>query len=151
MVIVDVPSAITLYTVACTCRRRTIRLLGGLATAALSTASVTWRPGGLLNPENLIPANCILIAIVVGSMVHSRQKSFRRIQERAAQAERAREQETQCRVYEERLHIARDLHDVVAHHLTVVNAQAGVAHADHRHQRRRARPTGSRHRARPDR
>ena len=128
VVIVDVPSAVALYTVACTCRRRTIRLLGGLATVALTTAAVTWRPGGLLNPENLIPANYILIAIAVGSVVRSRQESFRRIQDRAAQAERDREQEAQRRVHEERLRIARDLHDMVAHHLTVVNAQAGVAH-----------------------
>ena len=39
-------------------------------------------------------------------MVRSRQESFRRIQERAARAEHAREQEAQRRVYEERLRIA---------------------------------------------
>jgi signal transduction histidine kinase len=38
------------------------------------------------------------------------------------------EEEARHRVTEERVRIARDLHDVVAHHITLVNAQAGVAH-----------------------
>lgn len=49
------------------------------------------------------------------------------IKERALRAERTREEEARRRVAEERLRIARDLHDVVAHHIALVNVQAGVA------------------------
>lgn len=48
-------------------------------------------------------------------------------QERARQAEASREIESQRRVIEERLRIARDVHDLVAHHIAVINVQAGVA------------------------
>jgi signal transduction histidine kinase len=41
--------------------------------------------------------------------------------------EEALEQEAGRRVADERLHIARDVHDLVAHHIAVVNVQAGVA------------------------
>ncbi len=47
--------------------------------------------------------------------------------ERRAEAERLAEQETMRRASEERLRIARELHDALGHHLSLINVQAGVA------------------------
>lgn len=47
--------------------------------------------------------------------------------ERAQRLAEEREAQTQQAVLDERLRIARELHDVLAHNLTLVNAQAGVA------------------------
>jgi signal transduction histidine kinase len=47
--------------------------------------------------------------------------------ERAAEAVRIREEEALRRASEERLRIARELHDALGHHLSLINVQSGVA------------------------
>lgn len=47
--------------------------------------------------------------------------------ERAAEAILLREEETRARATEERLRIARELHDALGHHLSLISVQAGVA------------------------
>jgi signal transduction histidine kinase len=47
--------------------------------------------------------------------------------ERAAEAARIREEEALRRAGEERLRIARELHDALGHHLSLINMQSGVA------------------------
>jgi signal transduction histidine kinase len=47
--------------------------------------------------------------------------------ERAAEAARIREEEQLRRASEERLQIARELHDAIGHHLSLINVQSGVA------------------------
>ncbi|MFL5860274.1 MAG: sensor histidine kinase [Solirubrobacteraceae bacterium] len=61
-----------------------------------------------------------LLAIAAGDVLRSRRLSTERMVETA-------EQETLRRVGEERLRIAREIHDVVAHAMTAINVQAGVA------------------------
>ncbi len=62
----------------------------------------------------------VLLAIAAGDVLRSRRMSEQRRMEGA-------EQETLRRVGEERLSIAREIHDVVAHAMTAINVQAGVA------------------------
>jgi len=54
-------------------------------------------------------------------------EAIRGRRERFAEARRAREQEARQRASEERLRIARELHDVLAHNITTINVQSGVA------------------------
>jgi signal transduction histidine kinase len=61
-----------------------------------------------------------LLAIAAGDVIRSRRVSAQRMVETA-------EQQTLRRVGEERLRIAREIHDLVAHAMTAINVQAGVA------------------------
>jgi signal transduction histidine kinase len=54
-------------------------------------------------------------------------EAMRGRRERMAEARRLREQEARQRAGEERLRIARELHDVLAHNITTINVQSGVA------------------------
>lgn len=66
-------------------------------------------------------------ASAIGVAVRSQRAALAAAEARALQAELTREEEAERRVTDERLRIARELHDVVAHHISVVNVQAGVA------------------------
>ena len=65
--------------------------------------------------------------VVAGNAVRLREAYLEAVQARAEYAERSREEEARHRVSEERMRIARELHDVVAHHLALAHAQAGTA------------------------
>ena len=67
------------------------------------------------------------LAAMSGIAVRNQRAVVAAAHERARQAEATREEEAQRRVADERLRIARELHDVVAHHVSVINVQAGVA------------------------
>ncbi|MFE9684644.1 sensor histidine kinase [Streptomyces sp. NPDC002701] len=69
----------------------------------------------------------LLLPLAAGNMTRLRRAYVAAVQARAEHAERTREEEARLRVTEERMRIARELHDVVAHHLALANAQAGTA------------------------
>ncbi|OAH12402.1 sensor histidine kinase [Streptomyces jeddahensis] len=100
---------------------------------ALPTMTVLTAAGMLAGPlpwyaqENIAVFAWTGMAAAAGDAVRSRRDFVQAIRERAERAERTREEEARRRVAEERLRIARDLHDVVAHHIALVNVQAGVA------------------------
>jgi signal transduction histidine kinase len=75
----------------------------------------------------VIGAVFVVAPVLFGEALRLRREQFRTAQTRAEYAERTREQEARRRVAEERLHIARDVHDVVGHSLATIALQAGVA------------------------
>lgn len=67
------------------------------------------------------------MATAVGVAVRGQRDLVRAAEARAAAAEASHRQGELRAVAEERVRIARDLHDLVAHHIAVINVQAGVA------------------------
>jgi len=68
-----------------------------------------------------------LVAAVFARLTRHRRTYLAFMEERALRAERSREDEARRRVAGERVRIARELHDLVAHQITLANAQASVA------------------------
>ncbi|MFF5966457.1 sensor histidine kinase [Streptomyces collinus] len=118
-------SLVGLYTLATQSERRTSWAVGVAGGLWLTVASFLARPGEILSA--LVYFDYAIVAVAVGDSIRNRRAYLAQAQERALQAERTREEEARRRVREERIRIARDLHDVVAHHISLVNAQAGVA------------------------
>ncbi len=124
---VAMSAVIALYTVASTTDRPTTWRVGLLTMTVLTGASMLAGPLPWYAQENLAIFAWTGIGATAGDAVRSRRAFIHAIRERAERAERTREEEARRRVAEERLRIARDLHDVVAHHIALVNVQAGVA------------------------
>ncbi|MFE3163772.1 sensor histidine kinase [Streptomyces sp. NPDC059224] len=124
---VAMAAVVALFTVAATTDRRTTLRAGLLTMTVLTTAAMAAGPLPWYAQENLAIFAWTGIGATAGDAVRSRRAVVQAIRERAERAERTREEEARRRVAEERLRIARDLHDVVAHHIALVNVQAGVA------------------------
>lgn len=132
-VVIDPPApvvmsaVIALYTVASRTDRPTTWRVGLLTMTVLTAAAMFFGSAPWYSQENLGVFAWTGMAAAAGDAVRSRRAFVDAIRERAERAERTREEEARRRVAEERLRIARDLHDVVAHHIALVNVQAGVA------------------------
>ncbi|MFI7399820.1 sensor histidine kinase [Streptomyces sp. NPDC049541] len=124
---VAMSAVIALFTVAASTDRPTTWRLGLLTMTVLTGAAMLFGPLPWYAQENLAIFAWTGIGATAGDAVRSRRAVVQAIRERAERAERTREEEARRRVAEERLRIARDLHDVVAHHIALVNVQAGVA------------------------
>ncbi|GGN93037.1 two-component sensor histidine kinase [Actinoplanes lobatus] len=72
-------------------------------------------------------APLLLLPVVLGEVARGRARQVAQAEERAALAEASRENEALRRAAEERLRIARELHDVLAHQLSMITVQAGAA------------------------
>ncbi|GAA3796183.1 sensor histidine kinase [Cellulomonas soli] len=66
-------------------------------------------------------------ATAVALAIASRRATMVALTDRALRAEETREETARRRVAEDRVRIARELHDVIAHHVAVISVQSGVA------------------------
>jgi len=122
--LVDVPTIAAYYWLGATGDRRRQLGIGGLTVAVqLVTALAEPEAAGLL----LRGTGWTVAAILGGELVNSRRLLLDQYAKRASRAENERDAEAERRVAEERLRIARDVHDVLAHTVSVMTVQAGVA------------------------
>ncbi|KQX69462.1 sensor histidine kinase [Streptomyces sp. Root1310] len=124
------PAVITAYSYALTARtERRAASAVLLISAALLVAStplfgaLSWKDASRVGAVAAFP----LVAGVLGHSVRNRRAYLAAVEERARRAEESRDSEARQRVAEERVRIARELHDLVAHQITLANAQATVA------------------------
>jgi signal transduction histidine kinase len=111
-----------LYSVALDSAQVRALAVGVTVKVVLLTASLITHPG--------ITAFVILLgaalAVTTGAAARSHRAWVADAEDRAKRAEQAREDEANRRVAEERLRIARELHDAVGHHVALINVQAGA-------------------------
>jgi signal transduction histidine kinase len=92
------------------------------ATLILAYNDPTQDPG-----EFLITPGLFAIAWLAGFALRERSAQAASSEQRALTAERKREENARQAVFTERVRIARELHDVVAHHVSMMGVQAGAA------------------------
>ncbi len=100
---------------------------------AIGAALVSWTAALIRNVDNgAVLAHVLWLswavgAVLLGDAMHNRREYLKGLEERARYLEETREEEARRRVAEERLRIARDVHDVVAHSLASINVQSSAA------------------------
>ena len=127
----QLPVMAVLYTVATRTERRVAAAAAAGAAAVVVIADAVWGGGNVTDHGGLVgyaagvTAACAL-AVAVGLYVGARRRVLDGLRERAERLDRERELLADRAVAQERVRIARELHDIVAHNvsLMVVEAQA---------------------------
>ena len=129
----DLAVIVLLYTLAAY-RPRRISLAGlAICLAGSAAAIAKWAPEHTIDPVYTLGATAAvfagpaLLAWLLGDSMQWRRGYYRGLEERAARLERERDAQAQIAVAAERARIARELHDVVAHNVSVMVVQADGA------------------------
>lgn len=111
-------------------RRATVAIIvAGLCVTsiAVSTIDSLHRPMRELAEAKFLLIGWMLAGGIMAEMSRHRRAYIQQVEERAIEAERTREETARRRASEERLRIARELHDSLTHSISIVKVQAGVA------------------------
>ncbi|HEU5390710.1 MAG TPA: histidine kinase [Streptosporangiaceae bacterium] len=129
----DLAVLVMLYTLAAS-RPRRVSLRGlAVCLAGATAAIVRWHParGGLdlytIGAEAALFGAPVLLAWLLGDSARWRRSYYQALEERAARLERERDAQAQVAAAAERARIAREIHDVVAHNVSVMVVQADGA------------------------
>jgi signal transduction histidine kinase len=118
---------VAFYSLGAHCEERRALRVGAGILATIAAVDLT--RGGLFEAQGARPLAWLVFAVawLVGRDFRRRRGELTLLRERATQLEREREEKARAAVAEERGRIARELHDVVAHSVSVmvVQAQAG--------------------------
>jgi uncharacterized protein YciI len=121
------PVVVALYTIGVYGdRRRSLAVGTGMVGLLIGS---DWFLSGTPQPpvEVFGDVGWVVGSLGIGEAVRNRRAYVAELEERTLLALRTREDEARRRVDEERLRIAREIHDVVAHSIAMISVQAGVA------------------------
>ncbi|WP_307848538.1 sensor histidine kinase [Microbispora oryzae] len=124
----DFAVLVAMFAVASRCSTRWAVAAGLIAELGLLLAMLRWSP----DVARAFPSSSVfVIAIwIAGIYLNTRRRYVESLVERAERAERERDQQARIAAAAERARIARELHDVVAHNVSVMVVQAdGAAYA----------------------
>jgi signal transduction histidine kinase len=76
--------------------------------------------------DSIVLAIWLFVLMLLGGAAKIRSEQMAEVMKVRAEQSRAREEQEKRQASEERLRIARELHDVLGHHLSLINVQAGV-------------------------
>jgi len=116
---------VLVFAVAVATERRRSLVVSVVALGVLLTSH--FATGGDLAPWPLLSIGWTAAAWFFGDGLRTRRAYLAGLEERARYLEETRDEEARRRVADERLRIARDLHDVIAHSIASINVQAGSA------------------------
>jgi signal transduction histidine kinase len=120
---------IAFYTIGAELSRRSSLRIGGITALFILGGTGI----GVVTLESVRGVSLVTTMIVtvtpllVGREIHEQRRRVKELRERAERAERDREEKAYRAVADERTRIARELHDVVAHQMTVMTLQADGA------------------------
>ncbi|MGI5377233.1 sensor histidine kinase [Streptomyces sp. CA-251387] len=122
---------VIIYTVAATGARWASRLALSVGLCAAPLAQLRWpeRDSSVLGYVALVIFTTVPFALawVLGDSIRTRRAYYEQLEERATRLEKEREAQAKVAVAAERARIARELHDVVAHNVSVMVVQADGA------------------------
>ncbi|MDR7276802.1 sensor histidine kinase [Catenuloplanes atrovinosus] len=123
------PLAAALYSAAAFARLRWAALVAGgfLVLELLMRHHILGQPWLPALAATVTDGSLLMVVVLLGETIRSRRVRLAEAQERLVRAEAAREQEAARRVAEERLRIAREVHDVLGHTIAAITVQAGLA------------------------
>ncbi|WP_433235171.1 sensor histidine kinase [Actinomadura nitritigenes] len=118
----DVAVLIALYSVAAHSTLRRLLVSAGVVELGVAMATVQWAPRGHLLKVFVLLSGMTTAAAVIGLNMRTRRAYLASLEDRAARLEKERDQRAQIVAAEERARIARDVHDIVTHSLSVMVA-----------------------------
>ncbi|MDX6523002.1 MAG: hypothetical protein QOI17_515, partial [Gaiellales bacterium] len=118
-----------LYAVAAERSRRAAFISAGVFELWAFFALVRWAPHGTYLPAVVLMTGTATAAVMTGINYQTRRAYLAALEDRAARLERERDQQARLAVAQERTRIAREVHDIVSHSLSVMVALADGAAA----------------------